>query len=385
MIERRFWIRKIEEAWKKAPIVWLTGVRRVGKTTLAKHWDGTVFLNCDLPRNRHLLEDPEHLFRQIDGKVVILDEIHQTDNPSEILKIAADEFPMLRILATGSSTLAATRKFQDSLTGRKRTVHLCPVLASELAEFGVKRLTDRLLHGGLPERLLSPQPDPSFYSEWLDSYFARDVQELFPVGKRRAFLGMCEFLIKQSGQLLEVTSLAKHCGISRPTVMQYLEVLEVTHLIHVLRPFHGGGRREIVAQPKAYGFDTGFTCHYRGWESLRPEDCGALLEPLVLDMLRAHFPDQRIHFWRDKQKREIDFVIGGHRNEVTTIECKWSRNEPDPRNLDAFRALYPLGRNLLVVGQGGEPFNRRIGKHEVEVCGLDELVKQLAACRARDG
>jgi predicted AAA+ superfamily ATPase len=379
MIQRPFWIKRIEAIWEKALIVWLTGVRRVGKTTLCKNWPEASFLNCDLPRVREQLEDPEFFFSHVEQKIVILDEIHQTENPSEILKIGADEFPHLRILATGSSTLSATRKFRDSLTGRKRNVLLRPVLATELSDFHIRKLEDRLKTGGLPDCALGKSSDAEFYSEWLDSYFARDVQELFSVGKRRAFLDLAELLMRQSGQLLEVTSLAKHCGISRPTVMQYLDILELTHVVHLVRPFHGGSRREIVAQPKAYAFDTGFVCHFRSWEQLRPEDCGQLLEHLVLDLLQSHLPDKQIHYWRDKQQREIDFVIVEANNQVTTIECKWKRSEPSRRNLDAFRALYPKGRNLVVTAQQNETFKKKLGPHIIEFWPIYTLPDALSS------
>ncbi|MBL7662532.1 hypothetical protein JNK13_07260 [bacterium] len=81
-----------------------------------------------------------------------------------------------------------TRKFSDSLTGRKRIVHLRPVLYSELSSFGISDLKARLLKGGLPQILLSEVPDPSFYSEWLESFYARDIQELFQIRKRSQFL-----------------------------------------------------------------------------------------------------------------------------------------------------------------------------------------------------
>jgi len=84
----------------------------------------------------------------------VLDEVHQLPDPSRILKIAADAFPEVRVLATGSSTLAATHKFRDSLTGRKRAVELVPVLAEEAGNFGVTDLEGRLLRGGLPPTLL---------------------------------------------------------------------------------------------------------------------------------------------------------------------------------------------------------------------------------------
>lgn len=383
MIDRPFWVDRVEASWRNAPIVWLTGVRRVGKTTLAKHWSKAAFFNCDLPRNRALWQDPEHLFRQISEGIVVLDEVHQLEKPSEVLKIAADEFPHLRVLATGSSTLAATRKFRDSLTGRKRMVHLLPVLLDELPLFGTTSIEERLLRGGMPDRVLGSDPDPGFFNEWLDSYFARDVQELYAVRQRTGFLKLCALLLRQSGELMEITSLAKHCGLSRPTVMQYLEVMEVTHLVRLVRPFSDGGRREIIAQPKAYGFDTGFVSHFRGWETLRPEDYGRLFEHTVLDLLRAHFPDQEVYFWRDKQQREIDFVVPGRNGSVTAIECKRSNADIPTRNLDAFRTYYPKGKNFVVVAQTGEAFTRRLGRHEIEICTATELAQRLSAPSGR--
>ena len=378
MIKRLFWLKRIENAWKHAPIVWLTGVRRVGKTTLAKHWPDATFINCDLPNNRRLLADPESFLPQVHSKILILDEVHRCENPSELLKIAADEFPHLRVLATGSSTLAATKKFTDSLTGRKRTVHLCPVLARELADFGVSDLTQRLLRGGLPNCLLIPCPDPEFYSEWLDSFYARDIQELFQIGKRSEFLKLCELLLQQSGELCSVTNLAKHTGVTRPTIMSWLSALETTHFVHTLRPFHDGGRREIIAQPKVYTFDTGFVCHIRGWQSLRPEDCGQLLEHLVLDSIRAARPSQTIHFWRDKQGREIDFVLQESDKSITTIECKWTRNRHSSENLDTFRSYYPQGRNILVTHQPSEHFQTKLGAHSITVCHPSDPQQKLS-------
>jgi uncharacterized protein len=78
------------------------------------------YLDCDLPRVRRLLQEPESFLDKMKGRQVILDEIHRLDNPSEILKIAADHFHDTYLLATGSSTLGASKKFRDTLSGRKR-------------------------------------------------------------------------------------------------------------------------------------------------------------------------------------------------------------------------------------------------------------------------
>ena len=156
MVTRQRWLDRIARAWSHRTIVWLSGVRRVGKTTLARMLPDAVYLNCDLPSVGRTLADPELYFDgRPAGSVLVLDEVHRLDDPSRLLKIAADAYPGLRVLATGSSTLAATRKFRDALTGRKEAVHLCPVPWDECADWlGAADLDRRLLHGGLPEPLL---------------------------------------------------------------------------------------------------------------------------------------------------------------------------------------------------------------------------------------
>jgi predicted AAA+ superfamily ATPase len=372
MIDRPFWKSRLDRAWAQVPLVWLAGVRRAGKTVLARELGDAEFLNCDLPGNVARLADPEAFFRSIKKTLVILDEVHQLADPSRILKIATDAFPHLRVLATGSSTLAATKKFRDTLTGRKRSVILSPVLAEELPAFGVKDLQERLLRGGLPPALLSKEPNWEFYAEWLDSYFARDVQEIFRVEKRGAFLTLVELILRQSGGLMEVTSLAKHAGVSRPTIMSWMEVLQATHVAHVLRPFSGGGRRELIARPKVYGFDTGFVCHARGWDRLRPEDCGLLWEHLVLDTLLAT-PVQKVHFWRDEAGREVDFVVPKPGGRVDAIECKWNPEAFEANALRTFREAYPEGRNLVLSPHVMTGYERRMGDLRVEFLPIADL------------
>jgi hypothetical protein len=377
MIKRPFWTDRLVAAWKQASIVWLTGPRRAGKTVLAQSLSDAEFLNCDLPSVAERLRDPESFFRSVKKKFVVLDEVHQLPDPSRLLKIGADAFPKLKILATGSSTLAATQKFRDSLTGRKRVVELVPVLHEELPAFGMTDLRERLLRGGLPPALLAKEHNPEFYAEWLDSYFARDVQELFRLEKRAGFLRVLELLMRQSGGMLDVTKLAAESQISRPAVTNWLEVYQITHVAHLVRPFSAGGRREIVAQPKVFGFDTGLVCHARGWDHLRTEDCGVLWEHLVLDTLIAAGAP-KIHFWRDKQQREVDFVVPHGRDAVDAIECKWNPEAFETRGLAAFREQYPKGKNYVVSPLNGPSYERVQGGLKISIVSPGELRQAMA-------
>lgn len=374
MISRPFWQQRMEEAWGEVSIAWLCGVRRSGKTTLAESLgpERALYVNCDLPSVEDMVRDPQVFFRGCSKPVVVFDEIHQLRDPARVLKIGADGFPKLKILATGSSTLAASKKFRDTLTGRKRLVHLTPVLWEELPAFGAT-LPQRLFHGGLPPALLASAKRPAFYREWMDSFFARDIQRLFGFRDMNRFNALFEYLLRQSGGQFEVTKTAMALGITRPTVESHVRALEITHAVTPLRPFHGGGQNEIVKQPKVYAFDTGFVSFARGWDPLRPEDLGVLWEHLVLEHLQAHFPDTPIRYWRDKPGREVDFVLARRRDEVDAIECKWDPGAFDSSALKLFRSYYPNGRNYLVTPSGDPAYTKRYGNLEVRVCTPSEL------------
>ncbi|MGH8675543.1 MAG: ATP-binding protein [Burkholderiales bacterium] len=374
MFPRPFWLQRIEQAWREAPIAWLCGVRRCGKTTLAQSLgeERAMYVNCDLPAVEDMVRDPQVFFRSITNPVVVFDEIHQLREPTRLLKIGADGFPKLKILATGSSTLAASRKFRDTLTGRKRTVHLLPVLWDELSAFGVP-LPRRLYLGGLPPALLAESKQPALYREWMDSFFARDIQRLFGFRDMNRFNALLEYVLRQSGGQLDVSKTAAALGITRPTVESHLRALDATKAVTLVRPFHGGGRNELVKMPKAYGFDTGFVSFVRGWDPLRSEDLGALWEHLVLEHLQAFFADRPIRYWRDKSGREVDFVLAQRRDEIDAIECKWDPAGFDRAALRIFRGYYRKGRNYLLTPSGDPAYTRRYGKLTVRICTPSEL------------
>ncbi len=369
MIKRPFWVQRLETAWQSAPISWLAGVRRVGKTTLVKSLgeDRILYLNCDLPVVEEMVAQPEIFFRNCERSVIVFDEVHQLKDPSRILKIGADQFPHLKIVATGSSTLAATRKFQDALTGRKRNIHLTPVLWDELASFGNVSVEKRLFHGGLPQTLLASHKDTEFYREWMDSFFVRDIQKLFAFRNPGKFTNSFEYLLKQSSGLFETAKIASTMGISRSTLDSHVQALAATHAITIVRPFFGGGRKEIVKMPKIYAFDTGFVAFSRGWDPLRPDDCGPLWEHIVLEYLQAYASDHEIQYWRDISGREVDFVIRRNRDAIDAIECKWDPRQFEATSLKAFRGLYPNGNNYLICPDAGDGYEKQIGGLQLRI------------------
>ncbi|HHN64569.1 MAG TPA: ATP-binding protein [Nitrospirae bacterium] len=383
MVKRKLWIKKINEGWKKRNIIWLSGVRRVGKTFLCRSLPDIEYFDCELPRVRRMMEDPEGFLNELQGKTVVLDEVHRLGNPSELLKIAADHYPGIKILATGSSSLGASKKFRDTLTGRKVEVWLTPMTLEDSEDFGNTDIRHRFLHGGLPPFFLSSEIPEREFQEWMDAYWAKDIQELFRLERRYSFLRFVELILARSGGIFEATRFAIPCEVSRTTISNYLTVLEATYIVNVIRPFSTHRPTEIVSAPKVYGFDTGFVCYYRGWYDLRQDDLGYLFEHLVLNELHAHLQTRKIQYWRDKQGHEIDFIILKKGNPCA-IECKWSSEEFDPSNLKVFRRRYPEGENYVVCWDVQRTYTKAFGEILVRFVSIEGLVKRLLSQRKVD-
>ena len=383
LFKRHYWLKAIEEAWTRRSIIWLSGVRRTGKTSLSQSLDKAEYFDCELPRVRRMLDDPEGFLASVSGKRIILDEIHRLRAPAELLKIAADHHPTLQVLATGSSTLDASRKFRDTLTGRKVELWLTPMILADLAEFHRQALPHRLLHGGLPPLFLAHTLPEREFQEWMDAYWAKDIQELFRLERRYSFQKFAELIMARSGGIFEANKFTTECEVSRQTISNYLRALEATFVAHIIRPFSTHRPTEIVAAPKVYGFDTGFVCYHRGWHELRREDLGLLWEHFVLNELHGQLQLRDIRYWRDKQGHEIDFILTDRGGPPTAIECKWSASSFETTNLRAFRRLYPQGRNLLFAQDVDRPYRFNDARVAVEVLPLPQLLHGTASFASR--
>lgn len=382
MQNREFWTERIETAWRRRRIVWLQGVRRVGKTTLCQSLDDVEYLDCELPRTRRTLEDPETFLASVSGKRVVLDEIHRLKDPAEFLKIAADHYPTVRVLATGSSVIGASARFRDTLAGRKAEVWLTPICLADLEAFGSTNIRTRLERGGLPPFFLAASLPEADFQEWMDAYWSRDIQELFRLEKRHSFKRFVELVLSASGGIFDATRYARDCEISRQTAANYLDVLDATLVAHIVRPFSTRRATEILLAPKVYGFDTGFSAYYRGWHPPRAEDLGILWEQFVLNELHALRQRRDVRYWRDKKGHEIDFILAMPAADApTAIECKWQAKEWDPTNLRVFRNHYPEGDSFVVANDVDRPYTRRVANHLVHVVSLRTLAQRLEAAK----
>jgi len=256
---------------------------------------------------------------------------------------------------------------------------MTPMTISDLADFGREDLSRRFLRGGLPPFFLEDNPPERWFQEWLDAFWAKDIQELFRLERRHSFQKFLELLMTRSGGIFEASRFARPCELSRTTISNYLAVLEATFVVSVLRPFTTHRPAEIVAAPKVYGFDTGFVCYFKGWHELRSDDVGILWEHLVLNEIQAQLQTRRVHYWRNKGGNEVDFILAGRGKKPIAIECKWSASNFDPAGMQAFRRHYEKGENYVVVNDVDRTVRRSFGNIEVILTNISGLIRALRA------
>jgi predicted AAA+ superfamily ATPase len=248
---------------------------------------------------------------------------------------------------------------------------------TDLEDAGRPDLRHRLLRGGLPPFFLADRFPERDFQEWMDAYWAKDIQELFRLQSRSSFQKFVELMLTQSSGIFEATRFSRPCEVSRTTIGAYLKVLEATFVAHVIRPFSTHRPTEIVSAPKVYGFDTGFVCYYRGWQELREQDLGILWEHFVLNEIMANRQTREVYYWRDKRGHEVDFVLAPLRQKPLVVECKWSADDFEPANLQSFRKQYPEGENVVVAQDVDRAFQRTRGEISVRFQSLASLISRL--------
>jgi len=368
--------RKIEDSLRKAlfkkPISVLLGSRQAGKTSLMLRLLLFLLEDKAVPPEQIVYFDLEYpqILAQIDelygddfltflkakginaqrNIFVFIDEVHYLDNPSSFLKILHDHYPNLKLVVSGSSSMQIRKKFKETLTGRKRIFDIHPldfeeflafketllhkkkqainlnrILTEELdpdilSEFRFlshdfeKLFEEFMTFGGYPEvALLSSVEDKiAHLAEIYTSYVRKDIKDFARIENVPAFNRLVELLGHQIGNLINFSELSNSLNISRPTVENYLFLLQNTFVISLLSPYYTNRRQEIIKSSKVFFYDTGLRNSLsRNFDPVdRRIDKGALFENAVWCELQKHIQIlHELHFWRTKSKAEVDFVI----------------------------------------------------------------------------
>lgn len=330
-------------------VVLLSGPRQVGKTTLAKSVTAkATYLNFDIPEDRLVIQRRQW---QRSTPLLILDELHKMQRWKSFLKGIYDASPGIPpILVTGSARLDTFRKVGDSLAGRFFAYRLHPIDVQEAAALmPPEEALERILRvGGFPEPFLDGSDE--FSGRWrrthLDAILRQDLLDLETVRDIQSIETLVVLLRTRVGAPVSYANLARDLERDAKTIKRWLTVLENLYVIFRVTPYSKKIARAILKEPKYYFFDSGAV---RGDEGARFENVVATSLLKKIHYLQdVHGRDLSLHFIRNKERQEVDFLICRDGTPALAIECKWSDPEPSRSFRGFSKAVATIDRIQLV-------------------------------------
>jgi uncharacterized protein len=364
MLIKRDISKKLKEAAAQFPVVFLTGPRQSGKTTLLKNlFPEYRYTNLEDPEIRQwAIEQPRDFLDNNPWPVIIDEAQYAPDLFSYIQGIVDDQQKQGMYLLSGSQNFLLMEKITQSLAGRSAVLTLLPLSYHELSPLDVDKTTNRIIINGFYPRIYQSVKDVSlFYKSYLNTYVERDVRQLANIGSSMDFIRFVQLCAGRSGQLLNVSSLATDAGIAYNTCKNWLSYLATGYIIHLLQPHYKNYNKKITKAPKIYFTDPGLLCHLLGIHheehiALHPLR-GAIFENLVFSELLKnslnHQMDRNIWYWRDNHGTEIDFLVE-RAMKITAIEVKSAKNFHDDyfNTLLKFKKYNPDVFEMFLVYDG---------------------------------
>ena len=354
----RFAAPLLKQALAESPVVLIHGPRQCGKTTLAQELGEArgyaYFTFDDAVSLAAATADPAGFIESLPARV-ILDEVQRAPGLFTTIKRAVDRDRRPgRFLLTGSANVLLLPTLADSLAGRMEILRLHPLAQCELAGvtptfldalFGQgfktrsfdrlgKGLIRRIVAGGYPAALAraTPRRRATWYRDYIETLVQRDVRDLARIASLDVLPRLLTLAAGQTARLLNVSDLAAPFQVSRPTIRDYVTLLERIFLLEELPPWHSNRLSRLIKTPKLHLTDTGVACALLGLDDAALADdrgtLGQLLETFVLQELKRQASwrddDVRFHHFRDKDGVEVDLVIEQGGGALAAVEVKAS-------------------------------------------------------------
>lgn len=361
-------------------IVLILGARQVGKTTLVydirkkleEKGRKILYLNCDIDEEYGAINTTsravlERLLTLPDVDVLLIDEAQRLDNPGLTLKIIYDNFPQIKVLATGSSSFDLKNKLSDPLTGRYLDFTLYPFSFAEVLQGGqstsnealLKNQADALLpqmvvYGLYPEVYLEniPARKQTLLDRLVESYLFKDILSFQRIKNSQAIKDLTKALAYQIGSEVNENELANRLKIDRKTVVSYLDILEKAYVIASVHPYSKNPRREIGRRKKIFFLDLGIRNALIG--DFNPldlrADAGALWENFLFIERRKFFANAgksiSFNFWRSYSGAEVDYIEKAVSKKPKAFEFKYGSGTLS-KGADSFSGEYNIPVQLI--------------------------------------
>lgn len=338
---------------KTFPVVILTGARQTGKSTLCKTLlkRSHTYVSLEDPDIRQqAIEDPRTFLKNYPPPVV-LDEIqYAPELPSYIQGIVdAHRKKYGQYILTGSQNFLFMEKVSQSLAGRAALLTMHPCSVSEIDGKGAKprsephEVADWILRGGYPELRSRRELDrKTWCASYIRLYLERDVRNVLQVGDLATFERFVRLVAIRTGQILNMSDLARDAGISVPSAKRWLSVLQSSYQVYLLEPFYANLSKRLIKAPKIYFGDTALASYLMGIHDPEVLMQGPFIGPLLetaafLEHIKwASFYNKMssLTYFRTKEGLEVDlFIEEGNKLFAREIKTNRTINQHMAENL----------------------------------------------------
>ena len=362
-------------------VLLITGSRQVGKSTLLKEklLPEYEYVTLDEFTELSLAQNDTALFFKNHPLPVIIDEVQRAPDLFLQIKLLADNSKEKgQIILTGSQSYRLLSKAADSLTGRVCIINMSSLSLREkfsidfnkeflpTADYIESRkksiipydnLWNHIWRGSMPELADDSIEWEPFYRSYIRTYLDRDVADIITAKNLVKFHNFMQCIAARVGELFNAESLARDVGVTSKTIAEWTSILESSGVIRLLQPYEKNVSNRAIKTPKIYFMDTGLVCFLVGWTSAQVAMNGAMSGGLfenfvVSEIIKSYYnaghETEKIYFYRDKDKREIDLIIEKD-NTLYPIEIKKSAR-PGIEMAKHFPVLSKLAG--ISVGQG---------------------------------
>lgn len=350
----------------------VAGPRQVGKTTMLQRIaKGMNYATLDDMIVRATAQEQSGTFFKDNPPPVFIDEIQKAPELFSQIKMYIDrEHKKGQFFMCGSQQFQMMKGVSESLSGRIGLVTLLgfslrerygvsndtPFLPTDayfderkkqLANIPYEDVWNMIHRGSMPELCENPDFDwQMFYGAYVRTYIERDVRDLSEIGDTVKFSRFMVAAAASTGQLVNLTSMARDVGISQPTAERWLSILVASNIVYLLKPYSNNITKRAVKTPKLYFLDTGLAAYLTRWNT--PEVlkngamAGAFFESFVIsEIIKSYYNkgivEPPLYFYRDKDMNEIDLVIEEN-GTLYPLEMK-KHADPQKRDMDAFDLL----------------------------------------------
>jgi len=349
------WQKKtIKQLMSERRVLLLSGPRQSGKTTLARELesDQTEYRTLDDSTLREAAENDPQGFIKRSTNTMIIDEVQLTPSLLPAIKKAVDEDTRPgQYLLTGSANIQSLPTVRESLAGRIAKIRLRPLAQGEVKKIAPRfiesafkqsfsrsythydrdALLEMAFRGGFPEpMILQDRGRRRWHTDYISAILERDLKEITKIHRKNAMRELVNILAAWSAKFMDLSAIGSGLSIQRSTIESYINALETLYLVERIYPWTKTDYARVGKQSRLFMVDSGLMTTLLRWKMdqvrFDSDRSGKLMETFAFNEIMAQVEAgdglYELFHYRDREKREIDFLIEREDNALLGIEIK---------------------------------------------------------------